>query len=149
MCGDFLTKRRAQRLGVYRWFLKKSDKKCCIKQSTTKRIKNRKLANLHRKNDFLKATMSQRHRDYYGFVKTGFETRPQKGTPGKLFGGHFGDTWSIWCHFWPHRISKGVPTSTIFEKNLKKMRKRRSKKRLKKNMICWSIFDVKMRGLKW
>ena len=37
---------------------------------------NRKLANLHRKNELLKATMSQRHKDYYGFVKTGsFRTR--------------------------------------------------------------------------
>jgi hypothetical protein len=26
MCGDFLKKRRAQRLGVYRCFLNKSDK---------------------------------------------------------------------------------------------------------------------------
>ena len=34
--------------------------------------------------------------------------------------------------FWPHWIFKGVPKSTIFEKNEKnKMRKRRSKKRLK------------------
>ena len=44
-----------------------------MKQSTKKRNENRQLANVHRKNDLLKATMSQRHEDYYGFVKTGFE----------------------------------------------------------------------------
>ena len=45
------------------------------------------------------------------------------------------------CHFWPHWIFKGVPKSTIFEKNKKKKkRKRRSKNRLKKNMICVSVF---------
>ena len=37
--------------------------------------KNKKLTNLHRKNDLFKATMSHRHKDYYGFVKTGFEKR--------------------------------------------------------------------------
>ena len=32
--------------------------------------KNIKLVNCHRKNDFLEATMSQLHSNYYGFVKT-------------------------------------------------------------------------------
>ena len=50
--------------------------------------------------------------------------------------------------FGAHWILKGVPKSTIFENNLKQMRKRRSRKRLWKNMICWSIFDAKIRGLK-
>ena len=36
---------------------------------------NRQLANLHRKNDLSKATLSQRDSNYYGFVKTGFEKR--------------------------------------------------------------------------
>jgi hypothetical protein len=49
------------------------------KTDTTKRNKNRQLANLHRKNDLLKATMSQRHEDYYGFVKTGVHKRGNAG----------------------------------------------------------------------
>ena len=44
--------------------------KMLYKQSTTKRNKNRKVANLHKKNDLLKATMSQQHKDCYGFVKS-------------------------------------------------------------------------------
>ena len=75
MCGDFLKKRTAQRLGVYRWFLKKINKifrlKMLYKTMLKKRNENRQVAKLHRKNEVLKATMSQRHEDYYGFVQTG------------------------------------------------------------------------------
>ena len=42
-------------------FYEKKWYKCCIKQSTAKLNKNRKWANLHRKNVFSKTTMSQRH----------------------------------------------------------------------------------------
>ena len=52
-------------------------KKNSIKQSTKKSNENRKLA--IEKNDLLKVTMFQRHKDYYGFVKTGFEKRAIKG----------------------------------------------------------------------
>ena len=83
MCGDFLKKRAAQRLGVYRCLKKKKRKKRVskvlykTKHKTTQQ--NRKLANLHRQNDLFKATMFQRHKDYYGFVKTGFENKPHYG----------------------------------------------------------------------
>ena len=60
---------------AFTYVFEKKYLKHCLKQSTKKRIENRKLANLHRKNDVLKATMFQRHQDYYGFVKTGFGKR--------------------------------------------------------------------------
>jgi hypothetical protein len=145
MCGDFLKKRRAQRLGVYRFFMKRSDKQCCSKQSTKKRIQNSKWANLRRKNYLLKATMSQRHSNYYGFMKTGSAKVSYRLC---FCCACWRPVIDLGSHFWPHWISKGVPKLTIFEKNQKKMIKRRSKKRLWKNMICWLIFDAKMRGLK-
>ena len=76
-------------------FLEKKWYNNYIKPSTEKRNKNRRFANLHRKNDLLKATMSQRHKDYYGFVKTGFETRRPKGASAIILFQHFGATWSI------------------------------------------------------
>ena len=65
------------------------------------------------KNDILKATMPQRHSNYHGFVKTGFETRRPKGASAIRFFQHFGTTWSILVPFLNYRISKGVPKSTI------------------------------------
>ena len=58
--------------------------KLCIKQSTTKRNKNRTLANLHRKNDLLKTSRPQRDSDYCGFVKSRVARRTSR--PGKQRG---------------------------------------------------------------
>ena len=78
------------------FFDKKNIWKCCIKQSTTKRNKNRKLANLHRKNDLLKATIFRRHKDYYGFVKSrSFRTR----LPGMAFWASERESDRFWHHF--------------------------------------------------
>jgi hypothetical protein len=60
----------------------------------------------------------------------------------------FGAFWSILVPFLTPSDFEGGPQIDRFWKNQKKMRKRKSKKRLWKNMICWSIFDAKMRGLK-
>ena len=46
-------------------------------------------------NDLLKATMSRRHGNYYGFVKAGFETRRPKGASAIRFVQHVGATWSF------------------------------------------------------
>jgi hypothetical protein len=43
--------------------------------------------------------MSQRHKDYYGFVKTGCEKRPQTGASATMFFQHFGAKWSILVPF--------------------------------------------------
>ena len=37
--------------------------------------KNIQLVNLHETKEFLEATLSQRHKDYYGFVKTKLENK--------------------------------------------------------------------------
>ena len=50
-------------------FYNKKWQTCNRKHSTTKRIENRKWANLHPKNDLLKIIWSQRHSNYRGFVK--------------------------------------------------------------------------------
>jgi hypothetical protein len=55
----------------------------------------------------------------------------------------------FWCHCWRPSDFEGGPKIDHFFKNLKNEKNKRSKKRLWKNMICWSIFDAKMRGLKW
>ena len=75
MCGDFLKKRRAQRLGVYGCFLKKKMMKMLYKTEHNETQQKQKTSQSPSKNDLLKATMCQRHEDYYGFVKTGFEKR--------------------------------------------------------------------------
>jgi hypothetical protein len=77
--------------------------------------------------------MSQRHKDYYGFVKAGFETRRPKGASGIIFFQHFGATWSILVPFLTPSDFEGGPKIDHFWKNkkkIKKMRKMRSKKRL-------------------
>jgi hypothetical protein len=86
-----------------------NDNKCYIKPSTTKRNKNRKLANLHRKNDLLKATMSQRHSNYFGFVKTGFETSRPKGASAIRLFQMFGAFWSILVPFLTPSDFEGGP----------------------------------------
>ena len=123
MCGDFLKNRTAQRLGVYGCFLKKvinmmyktrhkeTQRKQTISQST-------------QKNDLLKATMFQRHEDYHGFVKTGFENKLQSRHTHTQNFEHFGATWSILVPFWIPSDFEGVPKSTIFEQKYKKNEKK-------------------------
>ena len=83
MCGDFIKKRRAQRLCVYRcFFLKKKVIKMLYKTEHNETQQKQTINKIHRKNDLLKDTMFQRHKDYYGFVKTrSFRTR----LPGMAF----------------------------------------------------------------
>ena len=119
MCGDFLKKRRAQRPGVYRYFMKQIIKalyKTEHKENATKTANEP----ISIKNDLLKATMSQRHGNYYGFVKTGFEKRKAHGKFAGATRHHLADFGN---HFDTHRIFKGVPESTIFEKITKKKEK--------------------------
>ena len=62
--------------------------------------------------------MSQRHGNYFGFVKIRVAKHNYC----------FCDFWrrlvDFGCHFGPHRISKGVPKSIIFETNHKKIIKK-------------------------
>ena len=103
-----------------------------------------KWAKLHRKNDLLKATMSQRHSNYYGFVKTGFEKRQLYYPRNNMI---YVEKLNFLCHFGAHWILKVVPKSTSFE-NIEKNEKKEVQEAALKNMVCWSIFDAKMRSLK-
>ena len=70
MCCDLLKIRRAQRLGVYRCFMNKvTNMLYKTAHEETQKQKYEQIA--IDQNDLLKATMSQRHRNYYGSVKTG------------------------------------------------------------------------------
>ena len=71
MCGGFLKKRRAQRLGVYGCFIEKVIK-MMYKTEHTETQPKQQTSQSPSKNDLLKTTMSERHSNYYGFVKTGF-----------------------------------------------------------------------------
>ena len=147
MRGDFIRKRVAQRLGVYRCFLKTS-----VKMSYKTEHKE-----TQQKQKIIKSPSKifpfKRHADPTARELLWFrENRVwNKGASGIVFFQHFGATWSILVPFLTPSDFEGGPNRPFLKKNNKKWenKKRRSKKRLWKNMICWSIFDAKMRGLKW
>ena len=74
-----------------------------IKHSTKKCWKNGKVAHHHRKNDVLKNTRSQRHMDYYGFVKSRVAKRTLPAVRG---------TRSV-APAWAKRSSKGAFLKTM------------------------------------
>ena len=98
------------------------------------------MANHHRKNHIFKNTRSQRHKDYCpngtritvvswkAGSRTGnakeFETDAAVLSVFNILAPLGG----FWCHFWTHRISKGVPKSTIFWKKSKKNEKKEVQK---------------------
>ena len=76
------------------------------------------------KNDLAKATMFQRHKDYYGFVETGFEKKTEQIHTNTWHFRPFGATGSIWAAiltpvgFW--RESQNLPFYKKSQKNKKK-----------------------------
>ena len=145
MGGDFLKKWRAQWLNVYRCLMSKNILNAIWNKAQRDATKTEHQPMYIDKNDLLNATMSQRHNDYYGFVKTGFENGGCVRYQFSAFWRHLVDVGAI---FDPSDFEGGPKIDSFFFK-YKKMRKRRSKKRLWRNMICWTIFDAKMRGLTW
>ena len=130
-------KRSVQRLYVYRCFIKKY----CITQSTKKLNKNRKWANLHRKNVLWKATMSQRHSNYHDFVKTGVRKRGNAGLWNYILFAPLGrlvDAILESNGFW-----KGSLIHTFLQSINIKAGKMRSGRVSRKTMKMWSEINVK------
>ena len=124
MCGDFLEQRRVQRLGVYRCFMKKKNvvlnrAQINVTKTASEPISIEKCP--------LKATMSQRHNNYYGFEKTGFKNKQFYYPRNNMT---YVEKMECRCHVCPHSILEGCPKSTIVKTIQNKIRKRRSKKRL-------------------
>ena len=127
--------------GLYGWaftdVLRKTMMKCCIEHSIKKRNQNSKWVNLHRKDDLLKAPMSQRHSNYHRFVKTGFKTQQSYHPRNKMF--HC-EKVNFRCHVGAHWTLKGVPKSTVFGKKTKRKEKGGPRSGFEKTWFvdrCW------------
>ena len=89
--------------------------------------------------------MSQRHEDYYGFVKTGFKKVKKEQ---EISEHHFGATWSILVPFLTPSDFEGGSKINYFWKQSKKNEKNEVQETALKKHDFWLIFDAKMRGLK-
>ena len=93
--------------------------------------------------------MSQRHNNYYGFVRTGFAKKLP--APDSFFQ-IFGATWFTeeeeeGCHFGAHWILKGVPKSSFLDMQANRMRNNGVIDRVLKKHEFQLIFDANIQGL--
>ena len=96
MCGDFIKKTEGSTAGRLPMFFEKKVIKMLYKTEHNETQQKQKIWQIHRKSDLLKDTMFQRHKDYYGFVKTrSFRTR----LPGIAFWASERESDRFWHHF--------------------------------------------------
>ena len=73
--GAFFSKNGGLNGSMITVVLLKTIDKNAVRNGTTKIKKNRKIQNIHPKNDVLKTSKSQRYSNYYGLRKTRFASR--------------------------------------------------------------------------
>ena len=88
--------------------------------------------------------MSQRHEDYYGFVKIGFEKQKKRGASAIRFVQHFGATWSIFgASFDPIGFLRGSQNRPFLNKSNTNKKNEVQETALKKHDLFIDVLMLK------